>query len=268
MPDRFEEKKSQCNFYQIEKRSHRKCLNPVRRAVDNCEAWSDETSRTPSGRFSTFPSLREIQYFLFNSRFLYALQNEAGFAPISTRWNPLCVFRHPLCCPTAHKSLSPNFATQQQKQNQGTARKETNKRLTLCRGTAGMLLVRPRCRAWGGSLDPPDPAGPAGLVGLGPPGLAPGLRCDAWDVAPGLTEGVRVGLRDEGDKWPHGPASACKNLSRAGKGDFFSTSGSWSWRCRDWDFLLVIFFFFYRRFVFRSEAADGIFGSSDVYIKS
>ena len=55
-------------------------------------------------------------------------------------------------------------------------------------------------------------ADPTGLVGLGPLGLVPGLRCDIEDPAPGLTEGVRVGLLGDGDKCPQGPASACKNL--------------------------------------------------------
>ena len=75
--------------------------------------------------------------------------------------------------------------------------------LTLCLGTAGMLLVRPRCLDCGGSLElaAADPAGPAGLVGLGPAGLAPALKCcDVCDMAPGLNEGVRVGLRGDGDR--------------------------------------------------------------------
>lgn len=62
-------------------------------------------------------------------------------------------------------------------------------------------------------IDPDvEPAGPAGLVGLGPPGLAPGLRWDEVEAAPGLIAGVLVGLLSEGVRWPHGPASACKNL--------------------------------------------------------
>lgn len=81
--------------------------------------------------------------------------------------------------------------------------------LTLCRGTAGILLVLPRyCLGPG----PRDPVGPAGLVGLGPPGLAPGLKWDEADTAPGLIAGVLVGLLGEGDKWPQGPVSACRNL--------------------------------------------------------
>lgn len=79
----------------------------------------------------------------------------------------------------------------------------------MCRGTAGMLLVLPRyCLGPG----PREPVGPAGLVGLGPPGLAPGLKWDEADTAPGLIAGVLVGLLGEGDKWPQGPVSACRNL--------------------------------------------------------
>lgn len=79
----------------------------------------------------------------------------------------------------------------------------------MCRGTAGILLVLPRyCLGPG----PRDPVGPAGLVGLGPPGLAPGLKWDEADTAPGLIAGVLVGLLGEGDKWPQGPVSACRNL--------------------------------------------------------
>lgn len=82
--------------------------------------------------------------------------------------------------------------------------------LTLWRGTAGMLLVL--LRYW---LAPRAPvAGPEGLVGLGTHGLAPVLRCDEDDTAPGLNAGVLVGLLLEGDRWPQGPASACRNLAQ------------------------------------------------------
>ena len=75
-----------------------------------------------------------------------------------------------------------------------------------------MLLVLPLYCF--GSCTPRElEAGPAGLVGLGPTGLAPGLRCDVDDVTPGLSElTVLVGLLGDGDKWPQGPASVCKNL--------------------------------------------------------
>lgn len=82
--------------------------------------------------------------------------------------------------------------------------------LTLWRGTAGMLHVL--LRYW---LGPRTPAAePEGLVGLGPHGLAPVLRCDEDDTAPGLNAGVLVGLLVDGDKWPQGPASACRNLAQ------------------------------------------------------
>lgn len=45
----------------------------------------------------------------------------------------------------------------------------------------------------------PDP-GPEGLVGLGPLGVAPALRCDEDETAPGLITGVLVGLLGEGDR--------------------------------------------------------------------
>lgn len=60
-----------------------------------------------------------------------------------------------------------------------------------------MLLVLPRCLGPGPRA--PD-AEPQGLVGLGPPGLAPGLRCDDDDTAPGLIAGVLVGLLGDGDR--------------------------------------------------------------------
>lgn len=59
-----------------------------------------------------------------------------------------------------------------------------------------MLLVLLRY-----GLDPRIPAaGPEGLVGLGPHGLAPALRCDEDDTALGLNAGVLVGLLVEGDR--------------------------------------------------------------------
>lgn len=59
-----------------------------------------------------------------------------------------------------------------------------------------MLLVL--LRYW---LDPRIPAaGPEGLVGLGPLGLAFALRCDEDDTAPGLKAGVLVGLLADGDR--------------------------------------------------------------------
>lgn len=77
-----------------------------------------------------------------------------------------------------------------------------------------MLLVLLRyCLGPGPRTPDVEPAGgPEGLVGLGPPGLAPELKCDDNDTAPGLITDVLVGLLGEGDKWPHGPASACRNL--------------------------------------------------------
>lgn len=82
-----------------------------------------------------------------------------------------------------------------------------------------MLLVRPRYCLGGGPRDPDaEPAGPAGLVGLGPPGLVPGLRWDEEETAPGLMAGVLVGLLGDGDKCPHGPASAWRNLCKSGVG--------------------------------------------------
>jgi len=44
------------------------------------------------------------------------------------------------------------------------------------------------------------PVEPEGLVGLGPFGLAFALRCDDDDAAPGLSDGVLVGLLGEGDR--------------------------------------------------------------------
>lgn len=86
--------------------------------------------------------------------------------------------------------------------------------LTLWRGTAGMLLVLLRYCLGAEPPRIPDakPTGPKGLVGLGPLGLALALRRDDDDTAPGLSAGVLVGLLGEGDRWPQGPASACRNL--------------------------------------------------------
>lgn len=71
---------------------------------------------------------------------------------------------------------------------------------TRCRGTAGILLVLARCCFSGRLRHIP---GGAGLVGLG-------LKCcDVDDTKQGL---ILVGLLGDGDKCPHGPASACKNL--------------------------------------------------------
>lgn len=60
-----------------------------------------------------------------------------------------------------------------------------------------MLLVLLRCLRAGPRT--PD-VELHGLVGLGPPGLAPGLRCDDDDTVPGLIVGVLVGLLGEGDR--------------------------------------------------------------------
>lgn len=91
----------------------------------------------------------------------------------------------------------------------------SDRTLTLCRGTAGILLVLPRYCLGTGARDPvPCPTEPAGLVGLGPPGLVPGLRWDDVEAAPGLTAGgVKFGLLGDGERCPQGPASACKNLN-------------------------------------------------------
>ena len=85
------------------------------------------------------------------------------------------------------------------------------KKHTLWRGTAGMLHVLPRLFGGWGWRD-----GPPGLVGLGlgPAGLTEGLKFDVFLCPLGLSAvvGFLVGLLGDGDKWPHGPVSACRNL--------------------------------------------------------
>lgn len=63
-----------------------------------------------------------------------------------------------------------------------------------------MLLVLLRYCLGPPRIPDAKPAGPEGLVGLGPLGLALALRCDDDDAAPGLSAGVLVGLLGDGDR--------------------------------------------------------------------